>query len=92
MSIEFKNLMEDIVLQNLDGIMKAQGGCTCDYCKSDVAAYTLNHLQPHYVSTHYGNLMVRLQSYEMQFFADVVSAISEAATIVAKNPRHDRST
>lgn len=90
MATEFKNLMEDIVLQNLDTVMAASGGCTCDSCKSDVAAYALNHLAPHYVATRQGRLMVKLQSYEMQSRADVVTAISEAALLIAKNPRHGR--
>lgn len=90
MAIEYKNLMEDIVLQNLDTVMMAGGGCTCDACKSDVVAYTLNHLAPHYVATRQGRLLVKLQSYELQSRADVVAAISEAAVMVAKTPRHGR--
>ena len=90
MAIEYKNLMEDIVLQNLDTVMSAGGGCTCDACKSDVVAYTLNHLTPHYVATRQGRLMVKLQSYEMQSRADVVAASSEAAVMVSKSPRHGR--
>ena len=65
MAMEYRNLMEDIVLQNLDTVMAAEGGCTCDACKSDVVAYTLNHLAPHYVATRQGRLMVKLQSYEL---------------------------
>ena len=34
MAMEFRNLMEDIVLQNLDAVMEAGGCCTCDACKS----------------------------------------------------------
>lgn len=90
MALEFKNLMEDIVLQNLDIVMTAGGGCTCDACKSDVVAYTLNNVAPHYVATRQGRLMVKLQSYEMQNRADVIAAISEAAVMVAKSPRHGR--
>ena len=90
MAVEYRNLMEDFVLQNLDRVMEAEGGCTCDACKADVAAFALNHLQPHYVATRQGRLMVKLQSYEMQSRADVVAAISEAAVMVAKNPRHGR--
>ena len=90
MATEFKNLMEDFVLQNLDKVMAAGGGCTCDSCKSDVAAYALNHLTPHYVATRQGRLMVKLQSYELQSRADVITAISEAALLIAKNPRHGR--
>ena len=90
MAIEYKNLMEDIVLQNLDTVMAAGDCCTCDACKSDVVAYTLNHLAPHYVATRQGRLMVKLQSYELQSRADVVAAISEAAVMVSKAPRHGR--
>lgn len=91
MAVEYRNLMEDIVLQNLDSIMSSEKSCTCDACKSDVISYALNHLQPHYVATRQGRLMVKLQSYEMQSRADVVAAISEAAVMVAKNPRHGRN-
>ena len=35
-------------------------------------------------------MMVKLQSYEMQSHADVVAAVSEAAKVVARSPRHDR--
>ena len=90
MAMEYRNLMEDIVLQNLDTVMAAEGGCTCDACKSDVVAYALYHLTPHYVATRQGRLMVKLQSYELQSRADVVAAISEAAVMVAKAPRHGR--
>ena len=90
MSLEYRNLMEDIVLQNVDTVMAAEGGCTCDACKSDVVAYTLNNLAPHYVATRQGRLLVKLKSYELQSRADVVAAISEAAVMVSKNPRHGR--
>ena len=90
MAVEYRNLMEDIVMQNLDVVIAGAGCCTCDACKSDVAAYALNHLKPHYVATRQGRLMVKLQSYELQSRADVVAAISEAAVMVAKSPRHGR--
>ena len=53
-------------------------------------AYALNHLPPHYVATDRGRLMVKLKSYEIQARADVLSAVSEAAVMVAKSPRHVR--
>ena len=89
--VEYRNLMEDIVMQNLDAVISAGGGCTCDACKSDVAAYALNHLPPHSVATRQGRLLVKLKSYELQSRADVVAAISEAAVLVSKSPRHGRS-
>ena len=90
MAVEYRNLMEDIVMQNLDVVLEGAGCCTCDFCKSDVAAWTLNNLKPHYVATRQGRLMVKLQSYELQSRADVIAAISEAAVMVSKTPRHGR--
>lgn len=91
MAVEYRNLMEDFVMQNLDVVLSGAGCCTCDACKSDVAAYALNHLEPHYVATRQGKLMVKLQSYELQSRADVVAAVSEAAIMVANSPRHGRN-
>ena len=90
MAVEYKNLMEEIVLQNLDAAMAAGDCCTCDICKSDVAAYALNHLPPRYVATHQGRLMVRAKSYETQFRADVMSALGKAVMVVGQAPHHDR--
>lgn len=89
MAVEYKNLMEEIVLQNLDSAMAAGGCCTCDTCKSDVVAYTLNRLPPRYVATHQGRLMVQAKSCEMQFRADVMAALGKAVLVVGQSPHHD---
>ena len=34
-------------------------------------------------------MMVKLQSYQTQSHADVIAALSEAAQLVARNPRHE---
>lgn len=81
--------MEEIVLQNLDVAM-AGASCTCDACKSDVMAYALNHLRPHYVATHQGRLMVKAQSTEFQSRVDVMSALGQAVLMVGQFPHHDR--
>ena len=88
MAMEYRNLMEDIVLQNLDTVMAAEGGCTCDACKSDVVSYALNHLTPHYVATRQGRLMVKLQSYELQSRA--APPLAERS-FYRKNSRSSRS-
>ena len=36
-------------------------------------------------------IRIKLKSYELQSRADVVAAISEAAVLVSKSPRHGRS-
>lgn len=91
MSVEYHNLMEDIVLQHVDAMMESSGGCCCDICKSDVIALTLNHLPPHYVASDMGRLMIKLRSYEFQFHTDVIAALSEAVELVCKKPRHNQT-
>lgn len=88
MALHYHNLMEDVVLQTMDGILKADGGCCCDSCRSDVAAYALNHLPPHYVVSDTGRMMTKLKSYETQFHTDVVAALGEAVKLIRANPRH----
>lgn len=91
MSVQYHNLMEDIVLRYVDGVIKSGGICDCDTCKSDVIAYALNHLQPHYVATTKGQLIVKAQSYEVQFRTDVLAALSAAVEQVKKYPRHEEN-
>lgn len=88
MSTRYHNLMEDIVLQHVDALMEAGGCCPCEVCRSDVIAYALNHLPPHYVCNDTGRMMVKLQSYEAQFRTDVIAALSMAVKLVHSNPRH----
>lgn len=92
MGIVYHNLMEDIVLQYVDSVMEQQGVCHCEICKSDVIAFALNHLPPRYVATELGRLVSKAQSYESQFHTDVITALSEAAEMVRKKPRHGEKT
>lgn len=85
----FQNLMEEIVVQQLDGMIAEQGCCGCDSCKSDVAAYALNRLPPRYVATRTGQLLTKLQSCESQFRVDVAAALGEAVHLVGQRPNHN---
>lgn len=85
---QYHNLMEDIVLRYVDGTMAAGGGCTCALCRADVIAHTLNHLPPRYVRTEAGRMMVELSSYDTQFRADVLAALSESVKLIQENPHH----
>lgn len=84
----YHNIMEDVALRYLDGVMEADGGCCCAACRADVLAYALNHLTPHYVVSDKGRMMVQLNSYDSQFRTDVVSALSQARQVVRAHPRH----
>ena len=64
LDITFHNLMEDIVLNHVETVLRADGGCCCEICKADAAALALNHLPSRYVVTDMGRTMVKLSSYE----------------------------
>ena len=42
MAIEFKNVMEEIVLLKVDEIMKTVDICQCEQCRLDIASIVLN--------------------------------------------------
>ena len=65
--------------------------CRCDKCRADVWAYSLNHLQPHYVVTDVGEAFVRTDAMSTQFQANILTAIMNGIAIVKKNPRHDNT-
>ena len=87
-NIGFHNLMEDIVLQEVDQILAADGGCQCPICRADTVAHALNHLPPRYVTTTTGRVAVKLDSHISQNRADIIAAISSAVKVVRQNPRH----
>ncbi|MGO5115106.1 late competence development ComFB family protein [Candidatus Avoscillospira sp. LCP25S3_F1] len=89
MALEYRNLMEDIVVQNAITMMQVRDCCTCDACTSDVVAYALNHVPPRYVATRKGQMLAKISGYELQYKADVVAAICEAIEVVKNSPRHD---
>ena len=89
---DIKNYMEDCVddmLQNmLKNIAFATQTCTCEQCKMDIKAISLNSLPQKYVVTRKGELYAKLSSLQNQFEVDIIAAITRASVIVGRNPRH----
>ncbi|QAT41810.1 late competence development ComFB family protein [Aminipila luticellarii] len=88
MKIILKNIMESIVLQKLDETIDKLGCCTCDECRLDIASYALNLLPPKYVVTYEGEMYSKLDTLSLQYEADLLSALSQAAQVVSQNCRH----
>ena len=88
MAIE--NIMERIVWDNMEKVMDNKAGmCRCEICKSDIAAYALNKLQPHYVATVKGSAITRAQFMGNQYYLDMIMIITEAVERVGAHPRHN---
>jgi competence protein ComFB len=87
--LEVRNYMEVCVEDMIDPILKRIGMCTCASCRADVAALTLNSLPTRYVALKKGQMYTRLESIQQQFEVDIIAAITKAATIVRRSPRHE---
>jgi competence protein ComFB len=83
-----KNYMEDVVKQLIDEIMKDLNFCSCDKCRLDILAIALNDLPPKYIVTEKGELYTKISALRQQFEVDVISALTKAAILVKRNPRH----
>ncbi len=86
---EIKNYMEVIVQNLMPEILEDIKMCKCDICKMDICALALNDLPPQYVVTEKGEIYSKINSLRQQFEVDVISAITKAAVLVKRNPRHE---
>jgi len=84
-----KNYMEEIVFNSIDEVLKDINMCKCEICISDIAAKALNDLPPQYVATKKGEVYSKINNLKMQFEVDVIAAITKAAVLVKRNPRHN---
>ncbi len=88
MGIVLKNYMETLVLDKLDEIGSQLNCCKCDKCRMDIASYALNRLPAKYVATYEGEVYSKLDTLSVQYEADLVNAIYQAAKIVSEHPLH----
>lgn len=86
----YRNIMEELVLQNVDDVMRRCGCCTCPICRTDVITYTLNRLPPKYVSTEKGALLTSIDAHVAQNAIDIVFALTRSAKLIAEHPKHVR--
>ena len=88
--MELRNLIEDEVIYTINRLLKDRKDiCTCDKCKMDIAAITLNNLKPKYVITEKGKLYGKIDTIDYQFDADLIREIVKAIKIVGDNPHHE---
>ena len=88
MAIVLKNYMETLVWEKLDEIIDKLNCCKCEKCRMDIASYALNRMPPKYVATYEGEVYSKLDTLSVQYEADLISAICQAAQIVTEHPMH----
>ena len=85
---QYHNIMEDLVEEEYTKAARTLGCCTCDRCRSDIIAYALNLMPPKYVATQKGEVYSKTFILRNQHYADVLAALSKAASVVKEHPRH----
>lgn len=88
-NLNLKNYMEEVVYMIIDDVLKDLNACTCKKCTMDIAAIALNQLPPKYIVTEKGELYSKINTLRQQFEVDIISAITKAAVLVKRSPRHD---
>ncbi len=83
-----KNYMEEVVLNLMEGVLDDINMCKCELCVMDIAALALNDLPPKYIATEKGELYSKANALRNQFEVDVIAAITKAAVLVKRSPRH----
>ena len=89
MQAKLVNVTEDVVLSLVDQVIKDESVCTCEKCRMDVIAMTLNALPPRYVVTEMGDTIETFRSSVMQKRVDIYQAMLAAVRQVQKLPRHE---
>lgn len=62
--------------------------CTCQRCREDILALTLNQLPPHYVASDEGTIYTKVSFDQIGGKAQVVAAVTNAIKQVSAHPRH----
>ena len=91
MSIDAKNMMEDFVQMHLNAVLKqVPDMCKCEQCMADAKALALNNLPSRYVTSHKGNVFVRVQSSTDTEVLNILREVTMAVEKVAANPHHSK--
>ena len=80
--------MEELVNMMIEDVLKDADACNCSQCKADIMAIALNMLPTKYVVTKEGTVYSKTSLLVQQFEVDIITAITKAAEIVSKSPRH----
>ena len=80
------NVMELLVNELLDVVIAEHQGCTCELCRANAFALTLNSLPTRYISDH-ARLLIVAQSTRDEYGGLVRRKIAQAVEQVKKNPR-----
>lgn len=82
------NLVEELVKQKVDIMIKKFDMCDCYKCRLNTCAIALNSIPSHYVTTEKGLLLGTIDCSEFMYQASLSVEITKALMIVKENPYH----
>ncbi len=80
------NIMELLVEEEIDEIVKREDGCGCDQCRANILAVALNGLAPRYISDM-STLVREMDSYREEYGSLIRERIHKAVEQVKKYPK-----
>ena len=80
------NVMELLVEEQVDSIIRDHDGCSCDQCRANVVAVSLNKLAARYMSDM-ESLLNQLDSYREEYSEIIRERIEKSLEQVKKNPK-----
>lgn len=80
------NVMELLVEEQVDPIIKVHDGCGCDQCRANVVAVSLNKLAARYMSDM-ESLLAQLDRYREEYSGLIGERIAKAVEQVKKSPK-----
>ena len=82
------NVVKDIALDLLPGVMKKLGVEDTDSNREDILALALNHLPQQYVTSCTGRAYAEMiNNFKTQYQTDVLASLTRAAITVKGKPR-----
>jgi len=87
--VKLKNLNEELINNVLKDLIGRLDFCSCERCRLDILALSLNQLPPRYVVTGKGDSYSRAEMLELQKGVDILSMVVSAIKTVQSKPRHD---
>lgn len=84
--INVVNVMEEVVRERLETLLKDSDCCQCDTCKGDMLAMALNSLKPKYVNSRKGELFSKIDVTKYQNTVSIDVAVAKAISAVSSSP------
>jgi competence protein ComFB len=91
--VKIINVVESMVWEAMDSVLDQKPGiCRCEKCRTDIAAYALNQLNPRYATSKLGEVLVKTASLDQNIHVAILVALTEAVEVVSTNPRHKKES